>query len=215
MVEKLVEVLLSLPPLLLALTVHEYFHGYVAYRNGDPTAKFAGRLTFNPLKHIDPIGFIAFLIFRFGWARPVPINPYNFHNHKKGIIYTSIAGPLSNFFLGLIFGIAIRILSFYLKLHSGAYIPLYLMLELGVLYNLILCAFNLIPVPPLDGSKVLFNLLPARFLEIESDLERYGFLLLIGLIFIDNMGIPVLWGWIGPFVKFFGRLFTGISGFYI
>ncbi len=207
MPEQILELILSLPPLLLALTVHEYFHGYVAYRMGDPTAKFAGRLTFNPLKHIDPIGFIAFIIFRFGWAKPVPINPYNFYNYKKGIIFTSIAGPLSNFFLAFIFGILLRILA------PGAghmdLSPLWLMLQLGIIYNLILCAFNLIPIPPLDGSKVLFNLLPPRYNNLEIYLERYGFILLIGLIFIDNLGVPILWGWIGPFVNLFSRLFSG------
>ena len=100
---------LSLPPILLALTVHEYFHGYVAYRMGDPTAKYAGRLTFNPIKHIDIFGLFAFIIFRFGWAKPVPINPYNFRNVNRGILYTSIAGPLSNFVLAFIFGLFLRV----------------------------------------------------------------------------------------------------------
>jgi len=210
--ERLLELILSLPPLLLALTVHEYFHGYVAYRMGDPTAKFAGRLTFNPIKHIDIFGFIAFLIFRFGWAKPVPVNPYNFYHYKKGIIYTSIAGPLSNFFLALVFGILLRI--FHYSLMVQTLMPLWLMLQLGLIYNLILCAFNLIPIPPLDGSKVIFHMLPSRYSSFENYLERYGFMLLIGLILIDNLGIPILWGWIGPFVNFFGKLFSGTSRFY-
>jgi len=92
----LLSYLLAIPPILFALTVHEYFHGYVALRMGDPTAKFAGRLTFNPIKHIDLFGLLAFILFRFGWAKPVPINPYNFTDRKKGILYTSLAGPLSN-----------------------------------------------------------------------------------------------------------------------
>ncbi len=204
---RLIELILSLPPLLLALTVHEYFHGLIAYRMGDPTAKFAGRLTLNPLKHIDIIGFIAFLIFRFGWAKPVPVNPYNFRDYKKGMIYTSIAGPLSNFLLAFIFGIVFRIFKY--SSINQVLLPLLLMLQLGLLYNLILCAFNLIPIPPLDGSKVLFHLLPSRYNNFAMFLERYGFMFLIGLIFIDNLGIPVLWGWIGPFVNFFGRLFGG------
>lgn len=212
MSERIIELILSLPPLLLALTVHEYFHGYVAYRMGDPTAKFAGRLTFNPIKHIDPIGFIAFMIFRFGWAKPVPINPYNFYNYKKGIVYTSIAGPLSNFFLAFLFGLSLRILQPYFLTNN--LMPLWIMLQLGMLYNLILCAFNLIPIPPLDGSKVLFNLLPSRYGYLENYLEHYGFILLVGLIFINNLGIPILWGWIGPFVNLFARLFSGGPGIY-
>ncbi|MEO0124626.1 MAG: site-2 protease family protein [candidate division WOR-3 bacterium] len=213
MAERIIELLLSLPPLLLALTVHEYFHGYIAYRMGDPTAKFAGRLTFNPLKHIDPIGFIAFLLFRFGWAKPVPVNPYNFYNYKKGIILTSIAGPGSNFLLALISGLIIRAID--LRFIYQNLFPVLLMLKLSMYYNLVLCAFNLIPVPPLDGSKVLFHLLPYKYSHIQYQLERYGFLILIGLIFVDNMGIPVLWGWIGPFVVFFSRVFAGSGGLYL
>lgn len=198
--------ILSLPAILFALTIHEYSHGYVAYRMGDPTAKFAGRLTFNPIKHIDIFGFLAFLLFRFGWAKPVPINPYNFRDVKKGILYTSIAGPLSNFLLALLCGLILRILPTNFKL----LLPLVIMFQLGVIYNLIFCAFNLIPIPPLDGSKVLFSLLPTKYAHIEYTLERYGFFILIGLIFINMAGIPILWGWIGPFVNLFGQLFSGI-----
>ncbi len=205
MADRILELFLSLPPLLFALTVHEYFHGFVAYKMGDPTARLYGRLTLNPLRHIDIIGFIVFLLFRFGWARPVPINPYNFKDIKKGIISTALAGPISNFILALLFGIALRLF----KHIDQAFAPIYLMLQLGVIYNLILCAFNLIPIPPLDGSKVLFNLLPARYEYTKFWLERYGVIVLLGMIFIDNLGIPILWGWIGPFIKIFGNLFVG------
>jgi len=198
--------LLSLPPLLLALTTHEYFHGYIAYRFGDPTAKLAGRLTFNPIKHIDILGLLAFIIFRFGWAKPVPINPYNFKNINKGILYTSLAGPLSNFLLAIPFGLVLRIL----PVNTAMLLPIAIMFQLGLIYNLILCAFNLIPIPPLDGSKILFSVLPANYRHIEPWLERYGFLILMGLIFFDRItGLPILWGWIGPFVNTFGRLFAG------
>uniref|UniRef100_A0A7C6EIC0 Site-2 protease family protein n=1 Tax=candidate division WOR-3 bacterium TaxID=2052148 RepID=A0A7C6EIC0_UNCW3 len=213
MADRFLELLLSLPPLLLALTVHEYFHGFVAYRMGDPTAKFAGRLTFNPLKHIDPIGFIAFLLFRFGWAKPVPVNPYNFYDYKKGMVLTSIAGPGSNLGLAFISGMIIRIAG--TSLATPPLLPLAIMLKLSLFYNLILCAFNLIPIPPLDGSNVLFYLLPDRYAHIRYQLERYGFIILVGLILIDNLGIPLLWGWIGPFVLFFSKLFAGFSNFYI
>ncbi len=213
MAERFLELLLSLPPLLLALTVHEYFHGFIAYRMGDPTAKFAGRLTFNPLKHIDPIGFIAFLLFRFGWAKPVPVNPYNFYDYKKGMVLTSIAGPGSNLGLAFISGMIIRIAG--TSLATPALLPLAIMLKLSLFYNLILCAFNLIPIPPLDGSNVLFYFLPDRYAYIRYQLEKYGFLILVGLILIDNLGIPLLWGWIGPFVLFFSKLFAGFSNFYI
>ncbi|MCX7995351.1 MAG: site-2 protease family protein [candidate division WOR-3 bacterium] len=204
MAERFVEIILSLPPLLLALTVHEYLHGYVAYRMGDPTAKWSGRLTFNPLKHIDPIGLIAFLFLKFGWAKPVPVNPYNFYNFRKGMVLTSLAGPGSNFLLAIISGLLIRLLDVY-----SAPSFLISMLGLSIYFNLLIFAFNLIPVPPLDGSKVLFYTLPNRYLNLAHVLEQYGLFILVGLIFIDNLGIPVLWGWIGPFVKFFTILFGG------
>jgi len=198
----------SIPAILVVITVHEYFHGYVAYRLGDPTAKFAGRLTLNPIKHIDLFGFLAFLLLRFGWAKPVPVNPYNFRDMKKGMLYTSLAGPLSNFLFAIPLGFVLRL--FPQLLQSNILMPIGLMLGLGLFYNLILCAFNLIPIPPLDGSKVLFSLLPPRYAYIEHWLERYGFMLLLGLIFFDRItGIPILWGWIGPFVNIFTRLFAG------
>lgn len=208
--EQLAIALLSIPPILLALTAHEYAHGYAALKMGDPTAKFAGRLTFNPIRHVDLLGLIMFVLFRFGWAKPVPMNPRNFRDIRKGMIVTSLAGPLSNLGLAMLFGFAIRLLTL---LHAGGMgTPLWLTLQLGLLYNLILCAFNLIPIPPLDGSHVLFSLLPPRFLKQELWLQRYGFYVLFGLIILDRTGIPVLWGWIGPFVVLFSNLFAGPFG---
>jgi Zn-dependent protease len=207
----IVQYIVSFPAILAALTIHEYFHGYVALRMGDPTAKFAGRLTFNPIKHIDIFGLIAFIVFRFGWAKPVPINPYNFHDRKKGILYTSIAGPASNFIFALCCGLILRLLPF----NSNVFLPLAGIIGFGLFYNLIFCAFNLIPIPPLDGSEVLFSFLPPQYAHIQYWLERYGFLLLIGLIFFDRItGIPILWGWIWPFVTTFGRLFAGNEAFF-
>ncbi len=209
---QLLGLVISLPAILMVITVHEYFHGYVAYRLGDPTAKFAGRLTLNPIKHIDLFGFLAFLLFRFGWAKPVPINPYNFRDMKKGMLYTSLAGPLSNFLFAIPLGILLRV--FPALLQNSTLLPIGGIIGLGLFYSLILCAFNLIPIPPLDGSKILFSLLPPRYAHIEYWLERYGFMLLIGLIFFDRItGIPILWGWIGPFVSIFTRIFAGTPAF--
>lgn len=203
----LLSLVISLPAILIVITVHEYFHGYVAYRLGDPTAKFAGRLSLNPIKHIDPIGFIAFLIFRLGWAKPVPVNPYNFRDMKKGMIYTSIAGPLSNFLFAIPCGILLRL--FPALSQNSVLMPLGLIVGITLQYNLILCAFNLIPIPPLDGSKVFFNFLPPQYARVEYWFERYGLMLLLGLLFVDVVvGIPVLWGWIRPFVSTFSGFFA-------
>ncbi|MBE0432523.1 site-2 protease family protein [candidate division WOR-3 bacterium] len=203
---------ISLPAILIVITVHEYFHGYAAYRLGDPTAKFAGRLTLNPVKHIDIFGFLAFLLFRFGWAKPVPINPYNFKNMRKGMLYTSLAGPVANFLFAIPLGILLRLVPDLLS--NSVLLPIGGVLGFGLFYSLILCAFNLIPIPPLDGSKALFSLLPPRYANVEYWLERYGFMLLLGLIFIDRItGIPILWGWIGPFVGVFAGLFAGTDAF--
>lgn len=207
---RLVSLVLFLPPILLALTVHEYFHGYIALRMGDPTAKFAGRLTFNPIKHIDIFGLLAFILFRFGWAKPVPITPHNFSDIRKGVLYTSLAGPLSNFLLAIPFGILLRII----PTDINILLPIWGILGAGLIFNLILCIFNLIPIPPLDGSHILFSLLPLNYAYIEHWLKRYGFMILIGIIIIDSIGIPILRLWIWPFVSFFGKLFAGPSAFW-
>ncbi len=206
----IVSLLLFLPAILFALTIHEYSHGYMALRMGDPTAKFAGRLTLNPIKHIDIMGLFAFIIFRFGWAKPVPISPGNFRDLKKGILYTSLAGPLSNFLLAIPFGIILRIL----PTTSNILFPVWGLVGAGLIFNLILCVFNLLPIPPLDGSHILFSLLPARYVHIEYWLTRYGFFILIGLLLLNSIGIPILSLWIWPFVTLFGELFAGPSAFW-
>ena len=199
---------LSLPAILFVLTIHEYFHGYVAYRLGDPTAKYAGRLTLNPIKHIDVFGFLAFLFLRFGWAKPVPVDPQNFRDVKKGMIYTSLAGPLSNFLFAIPLGLLLR--AFPALLQNSLLLPIGGIIGFGLFYSLILCAFNLIPIPPLDGSNALLSILPPRYAAVRFWLERYGFMLLLGLIMFDRIsGIPLLWGWIGPFVEIFARAFAG------
>jgi Zn-dependent protease len=195
--------IISVPAILFGLTIHEFMHGYVAYKLGDPTAKLAGRLTLNPLSHLDLIGTISLFLFRIGWAKPVPINPYNFSDIKKGVILTSLAGPLTNFLSALFFGIGYRLInpsSFFLDY----------LLRSFVLYNLILAFFNLLPIPPLDGSKIFMYILPYKYREYYMEVESYGFYILIGLIFIGSLiGIPILWGIISPFINFFYQIFTG------
>ncbi|MBI5642399.1 MAG: site-2 protease family protein [Deltaproteobacteria bacterium] len=180
-------ILLTAPPILLALTVHECAHAWVAYKLGDPTAKMLGRVTLNPLKHLDPIGTLAlFFSGLFGWAKPVPINPRNFKHISRDMMWVAIAGPLSNLALAAVSAVIFKIFLMggfdFLSAVPGAYRPLYLMAELSIVLNVSLAVFNMVPIPPLDGSKVLSNLLPARNAFAFSRLEPYGFMILLVLI---------------------------------
>lgn len=182
------ELLLSLPGLFSAIIFHELAHGYTAYKLGDNTAKDEGRLTLNPLKHIDIVGFISMLIFKFGWAKPVPVNSRNFKNRKLGMILVSIAGPLSNFILAIIIGFII----------SSGIIKneiLYIIFIIALQYNLMLGVFNLLPFPPLDGSKIVASLLPLKWEYYFYKYQKYLYLILLGLIFtngIDSILTPLI-----------------------
>lgn len=176
--------LLYLPGLLVALTVHEFSHGYVSYKLGDPTPKVQGRLSLNPLRHIDPIGFIMMILFRFGWCKPVQCNPFYFKDRKKGMMWVALAGPLANFSFALVAALLFGVLTLFLPTQIILN-PTLIQVLLGVLiYNVNLGLFNLIPIAPLDGSKVLEGLLPTdlsyRYQEI---MNRYGILLLLALMF--------------------------------
>lgn len=199
-------ILLSVPGILLGITVHEFAHGWVADRFGDPTPALAGRLTLNPLKHLDPIGALMLFIFRFGWAKPVPINPYNFREPKKAMIWVSLAGSLSNFVTAAFFGLVVRMLFLFPSAYTR---PLFLMLIFVVLYNIILGIFNLIPIPPLDGSKILFTLAGEES-EWAYFLQRYGMMILIGVIALGGVtGINLIWIIIGPLFRLLSIIFLG------
>ncbi len=182
--------ILSIPGLVLALSLHEFAHGYAAYKMGDNTAKYQGRLTLNPLDHLDPIGTICLFLFRFGWAKPVPINPYNFRNRRLGVIVVSLAGPFMNFFVALLSGfIYVAIMRF---APAGVFtIFLSNVIYYCMMLNVGLMTFNLIPLPPLDGSKVLFEFLPYRYRETFYMVERYASLILMALLFTNALN-PVL-----------------------
>lgn len=181
-------------PFLLAITFHEASHGYVAWLLGDPTAKRAGRLTLNPLKHLDPMGTLALIVTQMiGWAKPVPINASYFKNPMKGMMLVSIAGPAANMALAIVFTFAYR------YLHSLNFMnvsemqlrilqPVALIINAGIMINLALCFFNLIPIPPLDGSKIVAGLLPREIAFKYLSFERYGFIVILILAFLGLLG---------------------------
>jgi Zn-dependent protease len=204
--------LLIAPPILLALTFHEYAHAYVANKFGDDTAKQSGRLTMNPLSHLDPLGTIMIFIVHFGWAKPVPVNPYRLRNPKKDMLWISAAGPLANMLLALLSGMALRFIFTFAQApdrHSitGLFI---FMVIMSLQINLALAIFNILPIAPLDGSKILFGLLPTKYGHTIYLLERYGPFILIGLILFGQLtGVSILGGLIWPFVEFFSKIFAG------
>lgn len=178
-------------PIFLAITVHEYFHGYVAYKLGDPTAKYKGRLTLNPFAHIDILGTILLPLiliisnssFMIAWAKPVPINPMNFKKPYRDMALSSLAGPLSNILLCILFYLLYTFLSKNYIISNRNYELFMHILKAGFFLNFALFAFNMLPIPPLDGSKVLMALLPKKGKLMFERIEPYGFFIVLGLLF--------------------------------
>lgn len=196
------ETIFSIMILMMSVVLHEVSHGYVAAILGDPTAKFAGRLTLNPLKHLDPVGsfFVPLLTnmlggVTFGWAKPVPYNPYNLRGGKWGPAIVGAAGPLANLFLAVFFSFILHS-SLFKNLLSENVLPLILN---AIVVNVILFVFNLIPVPPIDGSKILFSLIPYRYNYIIEFMEKYQLMLVLFVIFF----LDIL---ISPFVRIISYL---------
>ncbi len=207
----LTSLLLSIPPILFALSFHEYAHGWMANRLGDPTAKNEGRLTLNPLAHLDPLGTLMIVILHFGWAKPVPVNPYNLADPKKDMLKIALAGPVSNVLMAAATGMLIRLMQGMGMRVDGSFLGFFqYMLYFLVMINLVLAIFNMIPVPPLDGSKILFGLLPAEYEESFIRYESKGPIILLGLVIVNNFfGIPIFSTLISPFVTFFSSIFVG------
>jgi len=203
--DRIISFLIFIPPILLALTIHEFFHGYVAYKLGDPTPKLAGRLTLNPLPHIDPVGFLMLLIAHIGWAKPVPINPYNLRNPRTGVVYVALAGPASNLVSGAIVGFLIR---FFINGTYPLAITIFLqMLMAFVFISGILAFFNLIPLPPLDGWHIL-----ERFIKnphVKYFLVSRGTIILLGIIFLSFIGLDLLGLYLRPLMRIYLKLVLG------
>lgn len=199
------DLMLSLPAILIAISFHEFAHGYVAYRLGDPTPKYQGRLTVNPLAHLDPVGTLMLIVSHFGWAKPVMVNPLNFRgDKKKGMLYVALAGPLTNMLIALIGAILYNLI-------RNLPIDIFFIIALDYLIqiNIGFALFNLIPVPPLDGSKILAGILPYHMHDLIYQLEAYGPLILI-LIIVSGVTDKTLW----PIVNYLSGLFVNITGIF-
>lgn len=196
---------MAAPAILFALTVHEFFHAWTALRFGDSTARDMGRLTLNPMAHLDLFGTIMMFAsgFRFGWAKPVPVNVFNLRNPRVADFWISAAGPLSNIGLAIIFGTIFRIVN-----GSGFQFPevVYVFLYFSVTINVSLAMFNMIPLFPLDGSHILRSLMPAEYGGFFDRLDRISPLILIFLIFVGGF-----WIILGPIVRLLVYIFSGLS----
>jgi len=173
------EWIVRIPVLLFCITIHEYAHGRVAYALGDPTAKMAGRLSLNPIQHLDPIGAIMLFLFNFGWAKPVPVDPRYFKNIRRDTMIMAVAGPGANIGMAIVTGLLIRRFLFPWKLYQ--FVLLYMLFM-----NIGLGLFNLIPIPPLDGSHIIENILPLEASIRYQQMGRYGLMILFFIVLLDS-----------------------------
>lgn len=198
------ELLILVPVLLFSITIHEYSHGKAALSLGDPTAKNAGRLTLNPISHIDPIGAICLLLFHFGWAKPVPVDARYFQNPRRDIILMSLSGPVANFSAAFVAGLFFR----YFNLD---YIIYQKVLIYIIIFNLALGLFNLLPIPPLDGSHILENLLPPGAAERYRRIRRHAPFILIAVLLMDRfLHTGILGTLLNAPIKFLMKLLMGV-----
>ncbi len=203
------KVAVSALPIIFAITVHEAAHGYVAKYFGDLTADKLGRITLNPIKHIDPIGTILLPALTlmlggilFGWAKPVPVNFANLRNPKKDMFWVAAAGPASNLLMAIFWAL---VLGYSSRAPESATVFLFEMSKVGIMINLVLMVLNLLPLPPLDGGRIAVSLLPMNLAVMLSRVEQYGFIILIILLFSGILG-KVIW----PIIMFFQQIIVGI-----
>ena len=195
----------------VAITIHEFMHAFTAYQLGDDTAARQGRVTLNPVAHFDPLGFLMLIILLispigFAWGRPVPVNPNNFRNPKRGMLLTAAAGPLSNLVLATLFALPFRLLPGTIAAWPDI---AQTFLSEAVLINILLASFNLIPIPPLDGHKILTGLLPDFWYPILAPLEQYGFAILLALLFLPGiLHINLIGAMVGPVQALITNLVT-------
>jgi Zn-dependent protease len=202
--------------LLVAIDVHEFCHAWMADRLGDPTPRYQGRLTLNPLAHLDPLGTLMLILVRFGWGKPVPVNPYNLRNGpKSGMAMVSFAGPLANLIAAALLALPVRLGLVMPTLRGGIIPSPEMVVTTTILVNVSLAVFNLIPVAPLDGFKVAIGLLPYRWSHALAQFERYGPLLLIFLILPGFWGASILFVIMEPVIRFLWVLLTGRPLFFM
>lgn len=191
----LAEILACLLIVLVILPLHEWAHGFVANKLGDNTAKNMGRLSFNPIAHVDPVGALCLLLFGFGWAKPVPVNPNRFKNPKKGMAVVALAGPAANILAGAVGAFLMNLFFFFFGsqfvIGSGVVFFVFLFLQYYTSINIFLAVFNLVPIPPLDGSKILGAFLPDRVMYNMYKYERIFFFVLIALLFTGILSVPM------------------------
>lgn len=199
-------------PVIFAITVHEVAHGWVASKLGDNTAKMLGRLTLNPMKHIDPIGtllipglLLAFGGFIFGWAKPVPISSRHFKNPRRDMAIVAIAGPAANFLMAVLWAAILKLAVVFLPENHWLALPVIYMGQAGIIINLILMLLNILPIPPLDGSRVLYAILPGRYADTLSRYEQYGFIVVLLLLVTGVLGLIL-----GPAFVFFMQMISSI-----